>query len=156
MPGGELAHCTATLELMRCGILVIAVDDAFLHHEEDVLGLADILQWVTWNGDDIGEFTGFQRADFVCQAEEIGIGRSSRPERINGLHTQVNHLVELFGITPMRINGGVSAQPNFDAFDQRALEGGMRGVDRGMGFGGDGRRDIKTTVKLFLQALNGH
>ena len=142
--------------LVRCRSAVIAIDDAFLHDEEDVLGLADVLEGVTGNGDDIRKLAGFKRADFVGQAEEIGVGGCSRLECINGFHAQVNHLVELFGITPVRIDGGVCAQADFDAFGDCALKSGMEGIGRGMRFGGDGRGDIEAAVKFFLAALNGH
>jgi len=136
--------------------VVITVDDAFFHDEEDVFSLADILQGIAGDRDNIGEFTGFEGADFVGQAQEIGIRGSSRLKRINGLHTKVHHLVKLFGVSPVGINGGVGAKSNLDAFGEGALKGGVDGVGSGVGFGGDGWGHVNATIKHFLEPLNGH
>ncbi len=55
-------------------VAIISVDHAFLHDEEHLFGLTDIFHGVTWDGHDVGEFAGIQRADLVLQAEKFGVG----------------------------------------------------------------------------------
>ena len=50
----------------------VFVDDAGLHDEVDVLEELDVLERVAVDGDDVGPFAGFDRADVVGPAHEVG------------------------------------------------------------------------------------
>jgi hypothetical protein len=44
---------------------IVPVNDAFLHDEENMFGLADIFDGVARDGYDVGDFTGLQRAESI-------------------------------------------------------------------------------------------
>jgi hypothetical protein len=50
---------------MGCGWGVIAEDYALFHDEEGVFGLADVLRGIAGDGDHVGKFPGFERANLV-------------------------------------------------------------------------------------------
>ncbi len=134
----------------------MAEDGAFFHYEEDMFGLADVFERVAGDGDDVSEFAGFERADFVGEAEEFGVDGGAGAEGIDGLHAEINHLVKFFGVAAVRVDARVSAETDFYALRERPLEGGMDGSGGGMGFCSDGGRNVDAAVKFFLKALNGH
>src|SRR5271156_4915051 len=50
----------------------VLVDDAGLHDEGDVLKDFDVLEGVAFDGDDVGPLAGFDGADAVGPAHEVG------------------------------------------------------------------------------------
>jgi hypothetical protein len=48
---------------------IVLVNHAFFHYEKHVLSLANILQRITGNSDDISRLASFQGANFVGKAE---------------------------------------------------------------------------------------
>jgi hypothetical protein len=56
---------------------IILVDHAFFHHKKDVFGLPDILHRIARHRHHICQFARRQRCDFVRQAVQIRVRRSS-------------------------------------------------------------------------------
>ena len=144
------------LTLVGCGGFLVFVDHALFHDEEDVLGLADVLERVAGHGDNVGEFVGFESADFVRDAKQIGIGGGASLESSGGLHTKIDHLVKLFRVAAMRINSGVRAQSDLDALGEGPLKRAVHCVDSQVGFCGWGRWHVDVAIKFFLKTLRSH
>src|SRR5581483_731409 len=53
--------------------IVVPYDLAALHHKLHMLKNCDVLQWVAVHGNDVRPFSGFERADLVGPAEQVGI-----------------------------------------------------------------------------------
>src|SRR6202040_1293621 len=60
------AHApSGSLDVSVCHSVLVFVDDAFFHNEDDVLRLPDIFDRVAGYSHNVGGFSGFQRADLV-------------------------------------------------------------------------------------------
>ncbi len=141
--------------MRSCGFGVF-VDYAFFHHKQDVFRQANILEGIAGNGHDIGELAGFERANLVRQAEQVSVSGGPGLQRGGWFHAEVDHLVKLFGVAAVGIDGGVRAEPDLYPFGQRALKCGMHGVNRQVRLGRNRRRNVNVAIKLFLKALGGH
>ena len=134
---------------------IVAINDAFFHDEEHLFRLPNIFSRIARNGDDIGEFSGVQRTDLILQREKFGIGDGCGTQRIDGLHTEINHQVELFGVAAVLINRGVGAEADLDALGQSMLKHLRAGRQGGSRFRNDSGRQIHAFVDLFAQAFAG-
>jgi hypothetical protein len=76
--------------------------------------LANILQRIPGDRNDVSRLAGFQRTDFVGESQQLGINRRSGSQRVDRLHTQIRHLMKLFGIAAVRINRRIGAQSDFN------------------------------------------
>src|SRR6058998_609116 len=56
-------------------------DGAAFHHEGDALELGDIAQRIAASRDQIGELPGFDRADAIAPAHDLGSGPGCRDDR---------------------------------------------------------------------------
>ena len=56
-------HCGATL----------SNDFAFFHHERNTLCCCDIRSWIARHGNHIGQFSFFERADFLTDPQKFGV-----------------------------------------------------------------------------------
>jgi hypothetical protein len=66
---------------LRC----VLHDLAFFHHEGDAFGRGDVGGGVAGDGDDVGEFAFLQCADFLRDAEQLGVGVPARSASIAGM-----------------------------------------------------------------------
>ena len=54
-------------------LFLVLVDHAFLHHEEHVFRLPDILQRISRYRYNIRKLPGFQRPDFISESQQVCI-----------------------------------------------------------------------------------
>src|ERR1700685_1609433 len=122
---------------------VISIHYALFHHEQNTLRYFDVVERIAGDGDDVGEFTGFERSYLSLQPQEIGGRRGSRAERVSGSHAVGGHQDELERVVPMRINGGVGAERDFHAEGQRATHHHILLLDGEIGFLAHQRRELR-------------
>lgn len=62
------------LQAYSCGDthLSLLIDDPTLHDETDVFNRADVLQWVTGDGDYVSKIVGFERTNLAFPSEQLG------------------------------------------------------------------------------------
>ena len=52
-------------------LLIVPVDFPFLHHESHLAHLADVVDWIPSNGNDVGQLASFKGAEFVFNAQQL-------------------------------------------------------------------------------------
>ena len=126
------------------------INHPFFHHKENVFQGVDVLQWISGNGDDVREFSFFERADAGRLIEQFRCANSGRLDRLEGGESEGDQLGELAGILSVRVNAGVGAEGNFYARgDDFSLEIFSERIDL-IEFGLDGRRELAVGNEIFV------
>src|SRR5439155_1405995 len=89
---------------------VVADDSPSLHHELHLFEDADIGERIAFDRDQVRVVAGFERANLVRPAQQVGGVDGRRPNGLDGLHAPVDHLGELFGIVTVRIDTSVGPE----------------------------------------------
>jgi len=62
----DVSKCS---ERRRQWLVLLAIDDAVFHYEGNFLQRGNVVEWISGDGDDIGEVTGLERADLILPGE---------------------------------------------------------------------------------------
>ena len=80
------------------------------------------------HGDDVGELAGFDRADLVLHAEQLGGGHVGGAQRLRRSHPVLHHEGKLFRRIDLPVEAaGIGAEGNLHARLQRPAETCLRG-----------------------------
>ena len=88
----------------------IANHRAALHDEFDGFEDARVGERVAADSNEIGVVAAFERANFVCPAEEIRGIDSGGLDGVERLHAPLNHFAELSRVVAVRVDAGIRAK----------------------------------------------
>src|SRR3989442_430345 len=123
---------------------------AALHDEVHVLQHGDVLQRITFHGDQVGELARGDRTDLVLAAEQRRAAQRAGDDRLHRRHAAVaHHQLELARVGAVTHHAGVGPQRDLDARGHRQLErlaGPRRDLQRLRG--DDGRQSLRVRQRF--------
>lgn len=92
---------------------------AALHHEDRLLGRADVVEHVAFDGNDVGDLACFQRAHLGIDTEQLGAVAGAGDQRSGRLHAELSHQREFLAVHTVRRHAGIGPERDRHADLQR-------------------------------------